>query len=495
VLRFLLAATLLLCGAVSIAGCGGGDDGTSSRDRTKTAERREEREETREARAETREAEDETPAPERSGRRSPTPAAREGELPYDELIELTLADLEEYWSANVPEIYGMPFTPLAAIGPYFVSTGEIPSCGGEEADPSFALGNAFYCPPDDYIAWDEETLFPQIFTDHGDFAVALVLSHEYGHAIQARGGADGPDILLELQADCFAGAWTAYVDGELSNNLTLSPGDLDEGIAGYLQFRDAPGTSAGSIGAHGSGFDRVNAFAEGFRQGPQRCANYVLDPPLVVPLQFTSQEEFESGGDLPYDDVAPLITTDLEDFWADVMPLLYGIDWTPVSAFGPYDPQDEDRLPPCGDLDLDEDFYEANAFYCPVDDFIAWDDAVLFPELYDDFGDFAPALVLAMQWGHAVQQRAGVSGTTFQTTQQADCFAGAWVASIILKQSDNLTLSPGDLDEAIQGFLVFRDAPDVEQDPADTRGTAFERVSAFQNGVINGAQACLSYVQ
>jgi predicted metalloprotease len=482
---------------IAVAACGGGDSGGSeSEDRDATREaRREERTETAEARGEdeTRAPDRErTPRPDATRRRSssPTPQAREGELNYGQLIGWTLEDLVQFWEQQMPVIYGIPFVPLTSVGPYFISTGDLPQCGPDANDTSFLVGNAFYCPPEDYIAWDEEVLFPQIFNDHGDFSVALVLAHEYGHAIQSRGGATGPDILLELQADCFAGAWTSFVDQGLSANLSLSPGDIDEGVAGYIQFRDAPGTSAGSVGAHGSAFDRVNAFSEGFASGAERCADYVNEPPLVIPLQFTTAEEFESGGDLPFDEIAPLMSLDLEEYWTGAMPILYGQEWQPLAALGSYTLSDLTSLPSCGNEDLDTDFYDGNAFYCPADDYIAWDDEGLMRPVYDAFGDFAVALIIAHEWGHAVQARSGQSGTSLEEEQQADCFAGAWVASVILELRDNFTLSPGDLDEAISGFIAFGDVAGTAEDDPAARGTAFQRVAAFQNGVINGAEPC-----
>ena len=475
---FRIGFILLVAAAAALgAACGGGEDEEPTATRTEEA------------------ADEETPTPGRFKRPvdDETPSDAE-ELSYDDLINLTITDLDEFWTNMVPEIYSIDYEPLAAIGPYFVSTGDVPQCGEAAADPSELVGNAFYCPLGDFIAWDEETLFPQLFDDYGDFAVALVLAHEWGHAIQSRGGVSGPTILKELQADCFAGSWTSYVDGGESNNLVLSPGDLDEAIAGYLQFRDAPGTSVDDPSAHGSGFDRVNAFEEGYNSGAAPCADYVNEPPVVIPLEFSSEAEFESGGDLPYEDIAPLITTDLETYWSLLMPELFATDWIPLTAIGPYFVSEPDTLPVCDDREPDPDEYAGNAFYCTTDDFIAWDEEGLMPELYSNFGDFAVALVIAHEWGHAVQARAGITGpSTLDLEQQADCFAGGWVAYVILENSDNLTLSPGDLDEAIAGFVVFRDAPGTPADDPDAHGSAFQRIGAFQDGVINGAEACLKY--
>ena len=58
---------------------------------------------------------------------------------------------------------------------------------------------------------------------------------------------------------------------------------------------------------------------------------------------------------------------------------------------------------------------------------------------------------------------------------------------------DHVGIAVPDLDEAIAGFVVFRDAPGTPADDPDAHGSAFQRIGAFQDGVINGAQACAPY--
>jgi hypothetical protein len=50
-----------------------------------------------------------------------------------------------------------------------------------------------------------------------------------------------------------------------------------------------------------------------------------------------------------------------------------------------------------------------------------------------------------------------------------------------------LLLSPGDLDEVVESFLVFGDPPGAKQ---FVRGTSFERMEAFQLGFFQDEQAC-----
>src|SRR6185312_8449746 len=106
------------------------------------------------------------------------------------------------------------------------------------------------------------------YVQGGDFAASFVLAHEFGHAMQTR--LPRPEqlgLLRELQADCFAGAWSAWV----SDRGLLAAGDLDEAILAVFSARDLPGTEWNDPRAHGSGFERTRAFGDGFETGPQAC--------------------------------------------------------------------------------------------------------------------------------------------------------------------------------------------------------------------------------
>ena len=72
-----------------------------------------------------------------------------------------------------------------------------------------------------------------------------------------------------------------------------------------------------------------------------------------------------------------------------------------------------------------------NAFYCLQSNFIAYDDVALMPRLAETFGTFSVALVLAHEWGHGIQDRAGNGDEqTVYLEQQADCFAGAFLSHV-----------------------------------------------------------------
>ena len=77
------------------------------------------------------------------------------------------------------------------------------------------VDNAYYCGWGDFIAYDEGLLDRS--DELGDAFLYLVVSHEWGHAIQARLDPSLVAPRMELQADCLAGAalYGAAEDGSL----------------------------------------------------------------------------------------------------------------------------------------------------------------------------------------------------------------------------------------------------------------------------------------
>jgi hypothetical protein len=155
---------------------------------------------------------------------------------------------------------GIDYTTPIVNGPYYVSRGDVPTCGAP-LDPAGYQGNAFYCGFEDTVQWDAEGLMAPLYEQFGDFTVALVLAHEWGHAIQERFGFDdstNPTIVSELQADCLAGAWTGYVASGESDILVLEPGDPKRRCPVRTDRRPV-GHGPRGEGAHGL-LDRLNAF-------------------------------------------------------------------------------------------------------------------------------------------------------------------------------------------------------------------------------------------
>ncbi len=182
---------------------------------------------------------------------------------YQGTLKGTLGLLERYWSQTLPAL-GTPYTSPKAYTYYRSDEGQGPACGPEAAPPN----NAFYCPPGDFIAWDESGLMIPYYVQGGDFAASFVLAHEFGHAMQGRlPRQEQLGVLRELQADCFAGAWAGWV----SQQKLLQAGDLDEATLAVFIARDVPGTPWTDPAAHGSGFERTRAFGDGFESGAKSC--------------------------------------------------------------------------------------------------------------------------------------------------------------------------------------------------------------------------------
>ena len=261
--------TALALVLVLLTGCGdlpGPSDQGSARERAaaivddvrRAVEQAKER-----AQAETGDVARETPA-EGQQIRTDTQTAFDYER-YNQTLEGVFASLEQYWAQALPEAFGVPFTPPSRYVYYRPEEGPGPRCGNEQAPAK----NAFYCPAGDFIAWDESGLVIPYYVQAGDFAAAFVLAHEFGHAMQARlERRERLTVLSELQADCFAGAWSRHV----SEQGLLEAGDLDEATLAVFSARDLPGTDFTDPRAHGTGFERTRAFTDGYEDGPRACS-------------------------------------------------------------------------------------------------------------------------------------------------------------------------------------------------------------------------------
>jgi predicted metalloprotease len=407
---------------------------------------------------------------------------------YEETVRLTVDDLQDYWTTELPALYGVDYRkiPASKIIAY-TSTSKIPRCGPGRVRYQDVAENAFYCNAGKFVAYDDENLFPQLDEQFGDFTIALTLAHEWGHAVQDQAGLTGPTIALEQQADCFAGAWVRNVGEGASKLLSLNEGNLDTGLAGFLTFRDPPGSDPTADGAHGSAFDRVGAFQEGYDNGPERCADFEDNPPALTDIQFTDQSDFDRGGDLPFRRVLPVTAQDLDAYWSG---LLTG--YQSVEHITPYDP--DRALPACDGEKLPKSQAINGIAYCGETRTIAYDRQLL-PDVYQRSGDFGVAVVIAAEWAVAMQQDEAVTGDAKSLELQQSCFTGSWAGDVVAGGHDpdgqGLTLSAGDLDEAIQSFLIFRDTDKIS---AGTGATAFENVDAFRLGFFQGEQSCVDLV-
>ncbi len=190
-----------------------------------------------------------------------TVPAQEVNGPTLEADEKTaVAATDEWWRRHFAELFGRPYRSPRVAGAYRGTTG--PRCAGQPSVPF----NAFYCKPEDFIAWDRD-LMAAGYRQIGDAWVYLVIAHEWGHAIQARLERGMVSVAAELQADCLAGA--ALLGASREGLLTFEPGDEQE-IARTLVAvaDDYPWTNERD---HGNAQQRNAAFNVGARQGAVAC--------------------------------------------------------------------------------------------------------------------------------------------------------------------------------------------------------------------------------
>ena len=155
--------------------------------------------------------------------RSPFPVITD---PYANTLKSVAADLDAFWAVEMPRLYKRAYVPLA--GYYAYNEASLPpSCGGRRPTRYNDIAdNAFYCRVGDYIAFDNQSLFPAIYADFGEVGLATVLAHEMGHAIQARSSTRLASVYAELQADCFSGAWLARVTSNKSPLVKLESNSM-----------------------------------------------------------------------------------------------------------------------------------------------------------------------------------------------------------------------------------------------------------------------------
>jgi len=193
--------------------------------------------------------------------------------------------LTDYWSETLPEQSDTDFRPEQVMQTF---TGAVDTgCGRATSDVG-----PFYCPADEGIYLDttffRDVLQQQLGGPAGDFVEPYVLAHEYGHHIQnvmgtmgrvrTQQGPESDAVRLELQADCYAGMWTAAATGTDDAGgepliVELSEEDINQAIAAAKSVGDdrIQDRTTGRVNprewTHGSAEQRQRWFMVGYTEG------------------------------------------------------------------------------------------------------------------------------------------------------------------------------------------------------------------------------------
>ncbi|SOE04098.1 KPN_02809 family neutral zinc metallopeptidase [Blastococcus haudaquaticus] len=200
--------------------------------------------------------------------------------------------VQDYWTATL----GADYRPTDTV---FFSGQVQTSCGGATSG-----SGPFYCPADELVYIDL-TFFDQLQSQFGAegglFVNAYVIAHEYAHHVQnllgtnrqVTPGEAGPTsgtVRLELQADCFAGAWANHAETVPDESgapliAEISQDDIDRALdaAGrigddFIQENLGSGTVDQDAFTHGSSEQRQQWFMTGYETGdPSRCDTFATD--------------------------------------------------------------------------------------------------------------------------------------------------------------------------------------------------------------------------
>jgi predicted metalloprotease len=406
----------------------------------------------------------------------------------DKLALLAVNDIAEFWEQNYGGSLDGSFTPIDRLLSYDSDDPSSPVVCGTD---TYQEPNAFYCPSRQIMAWDRGVLVPTGRQFFGDVAIAALMAHEYGHAVQHMAGIvddSTPVIVSEQQADCFAGTYVRWVAEGRSPRFSLSTGDgLNHVLAAAITLRDpilGPQDTEMLEEGHGTALDRVSAFQMGFVGGAAECAAIDLpeieerrgDLPMALPL--------DQGGDVQSGEVP--IDEDTLDTLMEALGEVYRPNSAPTLSYDTTQCADAQPSPPVS--------------YCPATDTISVDLPGLqqLGEAADESnyvllqGDNSALSVVTSRYALAMQHQNGDPLDTPVAALRTACLTGfaqrAMSETLDLPSGKSLTLTAGDLDEAVSGLLTNGLAGSNVD--GKTVPAGFTRIVAYRSGLGGDRDLC-----
>jgi predicted metalloprotease len=203
----------------------------------------------------------------------------------DHFIRVVMAQTEDVWNNIFKEMGGKYKEPVLHVFYGHVQSG----CGMASSQTG-----PFYCPADERVYLDKSFFIElkERFNAPGDFANAYVMAHEVGHHVQHLLGtsdkiqelrqqsgerrANMLSVMLELQADFYAGIWAHYV---YKGGNVVDPGDIEAALNAASAVGDdriqqqTKGYITPDAFTHGTSKQRQYWFKKGFETGDIRQGN------------------------------------------------------------------------------------------------------------------------------------------------------------------------------------------------------------------------------
>ncbi|GGM04428.1 hypothetical protein [Nakamurella endophytica] len=412
----------------------------------------------------------------------------DGHTKWDTQAKNTIADLYVFYGEVFPESFKERFTPAKELKSYDSNDPKATVCGRS----LYHSVNASYNPGCDTIVWDRGVLLPRMGKDVGDLGAPTILAHEMGHLVQARLDEDMSDsddvIMLEQQADCYAGAyWRWVADGHSTYYDLNRTSGVKEVLAAMMSTGDPVGLSPKAAQAHGSGFDRSFAFSLGFTNGAVRCSkiDQAEVDARIKETGFTVKPQ-NYGNVKITDGFLQQIVAVTNSYFAGKVPGYKAPTLAPYTGGAP---------PACA----------SNAMSTPVG-FCAATNTVAYnlAELQrigtptagwnSRNGDMSAVILLVSRYALAAAAATGAPTTGDQAGLRALCYAGSWANWMRTPQGTGdrkLTLSPNDLDKAV--YEVMASSLPAADASGGTSTGAIDQVQALYVGVVLGLQRCTDF--